>query len=227
MLRSSLSSVLRGCARPVVAATPMRSLAAKSGAAEMESGVRTIQAPVRLHGLTGRYATALYSAASGAKGPGAEKVEAELKDLTAALSSNGNLSKFMFDPSIPRQEKTSFITQLAGKAKYSDITKNFLELLAENGRMNVAPKIIDTYGEIMAAHRKEVSAVVTTATPLEKNELEDVRAALGGLIGKDQKLVLETRVDESILGGLVVSYGDKYIDLSVQTRIQQMRRLLM
>ena len=79
----------------------------------------------------------------------------------------------------------------------------------------------------MAAHRKEVSAVVTTATPLEKNELEDVRAALGGLIGKDQKLVLETRVDESILGGLVVSYGDKYIDLSVQTRIQQMRRLLM
>ena len=78
----------------------------------------------------------------------------------------------------------------------------------------------------MKAHRKEVSATVTTAEPLDAAQLTSVKDSLKNFIKGDEKLILDTAVDESILGGLTVRVGDKFVDLSIIKRINEIKRLL-
>mmetsp|Transcript_14549 Transcript_14549/g.37138 ORF Transcript_14549/g.37138 Transcript_14549/m.37138 type:complete len:83 (-) Transcript_14549:461-709(-) len=79
----------------------------------------------------------------------------------------------------------------------------------------------------MAAHRKEVKAVVTSAETLSKSDLKEVMKVLEGLVEAGESIKLESKVDPNILGGLVVSVGDRFIDLSVSTRIKQMKNELL
>jgi F-type H+-transporting ATPase subunit O len=114
-----------------------------------------------LHGIDGRYATALFSAAS--KQKVLEKVESDLSNLKALLESDKKVGWFLDTPTIDRQKKSSVVKILLEKGKYGPITANLLEVLAENGRLNQTEKIITAYQQLMVAIRGEVSVVVTSA----------------------------------------------------------------
>ena len=87
-------------------------------------------------------------------------------------------------------------------------------------------KVLVNFSTLMKAHRKEVSATVTTAEPLDAAQLTSVKDSLKNFIKGDEKLVLDTAVDASILGGLTVRVGDKFVDLSIIKRINEIKRLL-
>ena len=61
---------------------------------------------------------------------------------------------------------------------------------------------------------------------MDAASLKDVEAALNGFLQKGQSLKLTTAVDPSILGGLVVVIGDRYVDMSLATKIQRYSALL-
>jgi F-type H+-transporting ATPase subunit O len=102
-----------------------------------------------------------------------------------------------------------------------------LDALAENGRLGRTTGVIDAYGQIMSAHRGEVQGVVTAAKPLTEADLKELRDSLAGFLQKGQALKLESKIDPSLLGGLVVEIGDKRIDMSVQSKIRKIKDLLM
>lgn len=80
----------------------------------------------------------------------------------------------------------------------------------------------------MSAHRGEVKVVVTSAVPLDKDlqkRIEDsLKSSQVAAAGKN--LVIENRVNEAVLGGLVVDFGDKTIDLSVASRVARLNQQL-
>jgi F-type H+-transporting ATPase subunit O len=61
---------------------------------------------------------------------------------------------------------------------------------------------------------------------LTKQELEDIKNAMKGYLKPGQTLKIEQKVDRSIIGGIVVDIQDKHIDLSIDTKIKQMEKLL-
>lgn len=73
----------------------------------------------------------------------------------------------------------------------------------------------------MQASKGCVVVTVTSAEPLKKKALDSVQAAVVALIPKGGSVEFKTRVNESILGGLQVQIGDKFLDLSLANRIQQ------
>ncbi|GAA5897689.1 hypothetical protein JCM6882_000069 [Rhodosporidiobolus microsporus] len=89
-------------------------------------------------------------------------------------------------------------------------------------------KIIENFLEIMSAHRGEVKVTITTAQPLEKDlqkRLEDsLKASQVATAGRN--LVIENKVNSSVLGGLVIDFGDKTIDLSVASRVSRLNAQL-
>lgn len=99
-------------------------------------------------------------------------------------------------------------------------------MLADNGRLVEVEKVLVGFNSLMKAHRKEVSATVTTAEPLEGAQLASVKDSLKNFIKSDEKLLVDTAVDPAILGGLTVRVGDKYVDLSIVKRINEIKRLL-
>lgn len=112
-----------------------------------------------LHGIEGRYASALYSAA--AKSSKLESIESELKKINSSIQKDAKLKQFLKDPTLTRDQKAAGVQSMLGK--YSDLTKNFFVVLAENRRLDETQKIIDSYFQLMSAHRGEVAVTVTTA----------------------------------------------------------------
>lgn len=184
-----------------------------------------IKPPIQLHGIPGRYASALWCAA--AKANMLPQVEDELQKVFEAAKKNADFNAFLVEPVTSRQKKKEGVESLLKDMGVCDITKNFFLVLAENGRMSHAEKVWSTFGTLMQAHRKEVMAKVTSAEPLESGEVREVRECLQKLLREGETLKLQQQVDPTIIGGLVVELGDKYIDLSVEKRIREMEKLLM
>lgn len=74
--------------------------------------------------------------------------------------------------------------------------------------------------EIMKAHRGEVSARVTTAKQLDNSQLKELQGVLQGFMKQGHKLQLELKVDPSLIGGMVVELGDRYVDLSIASKLK-------
>ncbi|EFN84641.1 ATP synthase subunit O, mitochondrial [Harpegnathos saltator] len=105
-------------------------------------------------------------------------------------------------------------------------TANLLTLLAENGRLGKINQVINLYKLIMAANRGEVVCEVITAKPLETDMKNKLESALKGFLKKGQTILLTTKIDPSIIGGMLVSIGDKYIDMSIASKIKKYNDLI-
>lgn len=103
----------------------------------------------------------------------------------------------------------------------------FLGTLAENGRLGEVSKINAKYAELMRASRGEVLSVVTSADALTKAQLKSLEASFKKTFLKaDETLIMDTRVNPSILGGLQVQIGDEFMDLSLSSKVNRMHKML-
>ncbi|NWZ17187.1 ATPO synthase, partial [Agelaius phoeniceus] len=118
------------------------------------------QPPIQVYGLEGRYATALYSAAS--KQKKLEQVEKELTRVWSLLK-DPKLSSVVMNPHTKSSVKQKAVNDAMAREKMSPITVNLMNLLAENGRLRYTPGIVSAFGKIMSAVRGEVVCTVTTA----------------------------------------------------------------
>ena len=99
---------------------------------------------------------------------------------------------------------------------------NLARLLLRRGRTALGPQIAKAFQELLDEERGISHAVVTTAVPLSEEESQAVARRLSELTGR--QVVVETRVDESLLGGLVARIGDRLIDGSTRTRLAALKR---
>ncbi|KAJ2748962.1 ATP synthase F0 subcomplex subunit OSCP atp5 [Coemansia sp. BCRC 34490] len=112
--------------------------------------------------------------------------------------------------------------------KKSDITTNFFKTLTENNRLNETSRIISAYKSLMEAQRGIVSVVVTSAQSLNGKDLKQIKDTLtkGGLIKDFKEVNVINKTNPSILGGMVVEFGDYTIDMSVSGRLAKLEKLL-
>jgi len=177
------------------------------------------KAPIQLFGIEGRYATALYSAAT--KEKQLDAVEKDLKDISQLYKKKGKVTDYLISPSFKRTEKKELLTSTLAKTKASKLTGNFLGLLAENGRLNKLEGITTAFATLMSAHRGEVICHVTTAKALDGPLQQELEAALKSFAKSGQSILITKTVDPSIVGGLIVSIGDKYCDMSTASKIKK------
>ena len=180
--------------------------------------------PIQLFGLEAKYANALYTSAS--KAGELAKVEKDLKNVQQNLTGAAGFADFLEDPTVTRSNKVRGIDDLLGKAGYSKLTTAFLSVLAENGRAGATSSVIDTFNELMMANRGEVPAKVVSAEPLTDKQVKALQESMKSYIEEGQSLVLTAEVDPEILGGLRVQVGDRFIDLSIASKIQKIDGVL-
>jgi F-type H+-transporting ATPase subunit O len=87
-----------------------------------------LQVPLALFGGSGNYASALYIAA--VKTNALDKIESELHDLVEAMKRSPTFSLFTKDPTVPADTRLKAIQEIAGGAKFSEVTKNFLGMMS-------------------------------------------------------------------------------------------------
>jgi F-type H+-transporting ATPase subunit O len=93
--------------------------------------------------------------------------------------------------------------------------------LAENSRLGRLQNISKAFLLIMNAHKGEVKAKVRTAKPMDAAQLKELKTVLSSFLKAGSTLQLETEVDPSLIGGLVVELADRYVDLSISSKLKK------
>ncbi|XP_007939458.1 ATP synthase subunit O, mitochondrial [Orycteropus afer afer] len=184
---------------------------------------KLVRPPVQIHGVEGRYATALYSAAS--KQNKLDQVEKELLRVSQLLK-DPKVALAILNPHVKRSIKVKSLNDITAKERFSPLTSNLINLLAENGRLNNTPGVISAFSTIMSVHRGEVPCTVTTASPLDNASLSELKTVLHSFLSQGQVLKLEVKTDPSIMGGMIVRIGEKYVDMSAKSKIQKLSRAM-
>jgi len=99
---------------------------------------------------------------------------------------------------------------------------NLLYLLAERNGLGMLPNIGADYQRRLDEVRGVAHAQVTAAVPLSEDETAEIRKKLGDMFGKH--IEITTKLDPSLLGGIVAKVGDKVIDGSLSRRLQDLKR---
>jgi F-type H+-transporting ATPase subunit delta len=172
--------------------------------------------------LQGRYASALYELA-GEQGF-VSAVETDLEKLEQAIAGSPDLAGLIRNPKVSREDSGTAMEAVAELLGLSELTKNFLGVLAANRRLSVLPDIIRAFNAIAAAARGEVTAQVTSAHPLADEQLSLLQEKLKAREGRNVKI--RTSVDPELLGGLVVTIGSKRIDSSIRTRLNSLAQAM-
>lgn len=172
--------------------------------------------------LQGRYASALFDLAS--ENGTVSAVETDLERVGQAIRESGDLAVLIRNPQISRETAGKALEAVAGVLGLSDLTKNFLGVLAANRRLSALPEIIRAFAAIAAAQRGEATAEVTSAHALTDDQVEQLRQKLE--VREGRKVKVRTSVDPELLGGLVVTIGSKRIDSSIRTRLNSLAQAM-
>jgi F-type H+-transporting ATPase subunit delta len=165
------------------------------------------------------YAAALFDLAK-AEGS-VDAVEAGLNDLQAMAGESEDFRRFLRSPVISADAKAGAAAAILGKASLPATVANFVNVVARNGRLFALPAIIKGFKQLAAEQRGEISADVTSATPLTDAQRKSLADTLKGKVGKT--VTLTEHVDPSLIGGLVVKVGSQMIDSSLKTKLTAMK----
>ena len=169
-----------------------------------------------------RYARALLDVAIVQSDPG--KVETDLSELAAMIAGHAELHRVLTDPRVPVAARTGLVRTIAERAAVESPVARLLALLAERGRLELLPAIVETYRERLLAYRKIVHAHVDAAAPLAQERQDALRDRLSHLTGKHVQL--DVGIDPALIGGVVARIGSTVYDGSVRTQLHKMRQQL-
>jgi F-type H+-transporting ATPase subunit delta len=131
------------------------------------------------------------------------------------------LSQVLRNPTISASRRMELITEVG---HLDPEASNLARMLVETGRVGEADGILQEFDDMADEAAGRVRARVTTAVELSAEDRERIGRGLSKRLGKEVRIT--ATVDRRIVGGLKLQYGDHLIDVSVATRLQQLRRRL-
>jgi F-type H+-transporting ATPase subunit delta len=169
-----------------------------------------------------RYARAMYELADEADAVAA--VEKDVDAFLAAFVESAELSAALTSPIYGATGKAAALAALADALKAQTLTRNFLSVLARNGRARDLKDVLRAFKIIAARRRGTATADVTSADPLTQAQLKELNTALKTALGRDVEI--RTQVREDLIGGLIVTVGSRMFDSSLKTKLEGLRKTM-
>jgi F-type H+-transporting ATPase subunit delta len=170
--------------------------------------------------LAGRYAKSLIDL-SQEQG----KLETILGDIQAFKSANENRDMYMMlkSPIINPTKKRSIIQAIFG-GSFDEMTMAFTNIVLTKGREEYLPEICEEFINQYRDIKNIISATVISAAPLKEDTLEKIKDKIRTEMAQGGSVEIETKVDESLLGGFIIEIGDSLYDASVATRLKKLQK---
>ena len=147
-------------------------------------------------------------------------IREQLALFVQALEGNRTLSTFFFSPSFSTREKQEALDRVLVGA--DEILGNFLKVLIVNLRLPVIFRIRRLYETLWRQHNRLLPVEVTSAIELDEDVAQSIAERVEQQTG--QRVELTQRVDEDILGGLVVRVSNMILDASIRNQLERLRR---
>jgi F-type H+-transporting ATPase subunit delta len=172
----------------------------------------------------GRYARAIFDVAL-KEGIDLEKAQADLQQFVDLFAAHPVLASTLGNPAIPASKKKGLVSALVARAgSLTPVVSKVILLLADRDRLMLLPDILRIYRERVMDHQKVIRGEVTTAVPIADDRLRALEQGLQKATGRT--VILESKVDPSIIGGVITRLGSTVYDGSLTTQLEKMRQAL-
>ena len=166
-----------------------------------------------------RYALAIYEIAIQNNQP--EEVYRELKVVMEIFETDKDFKNFIESPLIKKDDKKKFVENLFSK-KFSEETVSLLQYLIDKSRLVNIKEIVTEYLKIYYEKNQIIEAEAIFASKPSDIQIQNLIAKLK--LKENKEIKLNTKLDKSIIGGVIVKIGDKIIDASIKREIDTFRR---
>jgi F-type H+-transporting ATPase subunit delta len=166
------------------------------------------------------YAEAIFDQAEQTKQLG---LWSNMLDSLAMLLADEALQAVLTNPSVLSSQKAELILSIVGD-NLSQEGKNLVRLLAENTRLALIPEILSLFKQYQATAQGTLEVDVETAYALEAEQQTQLATALQARLGR--KVILQSRIETSLIGGFRIRAGDLVIDGSVAGQLDQLSQSL-
>lgn len=170
-----------------------------------------------------RYARALLEVTT--ESSTADKVLAGLEALANAFSHSQELADVFVNPAYARSQRKAVADQLLAQLGQTDAgLVNLIRLLTDRDRMEHLPNIARQFRDLVDERAGRVRGRVTSATKLEDDALKRLAKTLETVT--QRSVVLEAKVDKSVLGGVSTQVGSQVFDGTLRSQLEELRRQL-
>lgn len=172
--------------------------------------------------ISKRYAEALFELA--AERGAVDRVGEDLESIIRMLSDSRELSHMINSPIISKEDQVNTMAELTERTGMDVLSRNFVGLISFNRRLSELPEMIRAFQLLLAKNRGEVFGEVTSSHSLEKAQIEMIKLSLEKASGK--KFRIKTKVDNSLIGGVLIKVGSSMIDSSISTKLKNLSNVM-
>ncbi len=155
-----------------------------------------------------------------------EPVSRALEAFGAVVAGSPELTSALNNPGFSRDEMRAVVAKVLERTGTHPVARNFMFLLVDNARVGAFEDILDAFRERYDELTGRVRAEVTSAAALDAATIKTLEDHVRKLTGR-QTVVLETKVDPELLGGIVTRVGDLVLDGSIRTQLTELRTRLL
>ncbi len=176
---------------------------------------------IKRHPVSNTYARALMELAI--EHDKVDETFEELEALAENVFSKVEFRVFFESPKIPRAEKKKVLGKCF-EGKISPRVLHFLDVLIDRGRQALFDEIRENFTERYHQHKRLTHVRVQSAIALN----QETRKRLTDLLAKnlDREIVMKDAVDEELLGGMTIRFGDTFVDGSIRTQLNKVREAI-
>jgi F-type H+-transporting ATPase subunit delta len=170
-------------------------------------------------GLAGRYANAVFELAQ--EQGKVDQVAGDFAALKSVIAESHDFARLVKSPLFSSDDQARALKPVLEKMGVDALTTKFLLTLAGKRRLFALEHVIAAYGRLVARLKGEVQAEVISAHALSSAQTAELKSVLKEKLGREPRL--STKVDPTLLGGLVVKVGSRMIDSSLRTKLAGLR----
>ncbi len=153
----------------------------------------------------------------------ADTVHDELGEIAELAETDARFARFIESPLVDPEDRERTLEMLF-RGRVADVLVDALQIMNRKGRLAILPTMAQLYHEEHETLRGRVEVYVTSAVELAGSTKTRLRKSLAASLGKEVDLV--ERIDQALIGGLVVQVGDQKYDGSVRRRIENLHDIL-
>ena len=143
--------------------------------------------------------------------------------LLSAVVSEATVGELLADPALTTEAQASALMEICG-SEMGESRQRFVGVLAENRRLALAPQILAQFTQLKAQREQSVDVEMVSAFEVPQEVRDRISAALTKRLERD--VVVTTKTDSSLLGGVLIRAGDLVIDGSVRGRLNKLAETL-
>ncbi len=148
----------------------------------------------------------------------------EMIETLVLIVSDSSMKGLIANPSVKRDQLADLIIDVGGKS-LSDTGRNFVRVLAEKNRLKYLPEARRIFEQERAESEGRSRVEVTSAFELSDDQMKKITSAMSKRLGTE--VDLSVRVDDALIGGVVIRAGDLVIDASLRGRMSRLANTLL